>query len=86
MKLVYLQALVPWEHVRIDPRAGDDNHPKRRNSTFRLRKCLDHSARQVSADSGATDGDDADLFVVSVTELMPQPCAVGEVGRMKPVT
>ena len=29
-------------------------------------------AQQVPADAGAADGDDADLLVVSIAELMPQ--------------
>jgi hypothetical protein len=35
-----------WERVRIDAWAGDDDHPKCWNSTFRLRK-PDHSAAGV---------------------------------------
>src|SRR5688572_8904857 len=72
----HFEALVLTERARIDPWPGNDNHPKRRHSTLRLRKCLDHSAQQVSADTGAADGDDADLFVVSVAEIMTQPCAI----------
>jgi hypothetical protein len=40
----------------------------------------------VPADTGTADGDDADLLVVPVAELLPQRRAVGQVGWVKPVT
>lgn len=48
-----------------------------------LRKRLDHPPQQVPADAGAANGDDADLLVVSVAELMPERLTVGEVGQIE---
>ena len=37
----------------------------------------------MTPNTGAADGDDADLFIISVAELMPQPRPVGEVSRIE---
>jgi hypothetical protein len=37
----------------------------------------------MPANPRAANGDDANLLIISVTQLMPQPCAVGEVGRIE---
>jgi hypothetical protein len=71
------------ERGRIDPRAGDDDHARRGNPLLRLRECLDHAPQQVPADARAADGDDADLHVVAVTELVTQRGAIGEVGGIE---
>ena len=38
----------------------------------------------MSANPGAANSDNADLFVVPIAQLMPQPCAVGEISRIEP--
>jgi hypothetical protein len=76
----YLEAFLLAEHLGIDPRPCDDNHPECRNAPLRLWKCLDDPMQQMPADTGAANGHDADLLVIAVAELMPQPCPIGEVG------
>ena len=70
----YLQPLVLRKRRGIKPWAGDNDHPQCRDLPFRLRKRCDHPTQQMFADTRAADRDDADLLIVSIAELMPQPC------------
>jgi hypothetical protein len=76
----HFQSLVLRETVRIDPRSGDNDHAKGRNLSLRFRECRNDSTQQVTADTGAADGHHADLFLIGIAKLLPQPFPVGEVG------
>src|SRR3954471_25239 len=67
----------------VDPRPGDDNHPQVRDRALGLRERLDDPAEEMAADAGATDGDDADLLVRVIAQLVAKLLAVGELRRVK---
>src|SRR5947207_2708663 len=75
----HLEPLVLPEALRIDPRAGDDDHPELGHALLRLRERGDHAPQQMPADPRAADGHDADLLVVAVAQCL----AVAERGRVE---
>ena len=87
VELVYvgahLEPVVCGQRLRVDPRAGDDDHPQRRHALLRLGEGGDHAPQEVAADARAADGDDADLLVLAVAELGPERGPVGELGGIE---
>ncbi len=55
-------------------------------ATFRLRIRLDDPAQEMPTHPGTADGHHTDLLVVSIAQLMPQPCPIGKSDGSKPVT
>ena len=79
----HLEPLVRRERRRVDARTCDDDHPQRGDELLRLREGSDHAPQEVGADARAADGDDADLLVLAIAELVPERGPVGELGGIE---
>ena len=80
----HLESLVRGEPRRVDARTSttiirnaDAPSPPERG---------DHPPQEVGADARAANGDDADLLVLAIAELVPDRGAVGELSGIKTVT
>ena len=67
----------------VDAGPGDDDHAQVRDPLLGSGEGGDHPPQQVGADARAADGDDADTLVVAVAELVAQPAAVAQLGRVE---
>ena len=65
-----LQPIGAGKRGWLDARAGHDNHPQVRHAALRLRERADDTAEQMLADAGAANGDDADVLVGPIAQLV----------------
>ncbi len=68
---------------RVDPRAGDDDHPQPGHLARRHGIGLDRAAQQVRTDARATDRDEAHRLVRLEPELGTQRVAIGDLGGVE---
>ena len=78
-----LQPVVRGQRRRIDPRAGDDDHPQPGHVPPGLGEGGHDALEQRAADARSAHRHHAHLLGRRVAELRAQPLAVGELGRVE---
>jgi hypothetical protein len=74
------------QRVRVDARAGDDDHAQLRHVALGLVERGDHPAQQVSSDTEPAHAHDARPSRQAGSQVVAQLVAVAEVRGSKPLT